>query len=103
MSKYKQIKINLSPEDHARFSDAAAAENISMAELIRQKIGAKIEDAPAPKITRPVKKADPKLMYEMNRIGNNLNQIARHLNSGGKLDKTVLQILVNIEDEMRQL
>lgn len=103
MSKYKQIKINLSPKDHARFSAAAAAENISMAELIRQKIGAKIEDAPAPKITRPVKKTDPKLLYEMNRIGNNLNQIARYLNSGGKLDKTVLQILVNIEDEMRRL
>lgn len=32
-------------------------------------------------------------MYQLNRMGNNINQIARHLNSGGNPDGEILAVL----------
>jgi anion-transporting ArsA/GET3 family ATPase len=61
--------------DERVFVDAqAAAAGLSTAEYVRRRVlGVRVDPAPAA--------ADEKLLLELNRIGNNMNQIARNLNS----------------------
>lgn len=90
MGKYKQVKVNFSIEDHAKLSTIALAQNKTIAELIRSHFDTKIENAPQRNRTVVYKNADPRLLYELNKIGNNINQIARHLNAGHRLEKRTL-------------
>jgi hypothetical protein len=63
-----------------------------------------IENAPKPKKKKSkiiYKRADPNLLYEVNKIGVNLNQIARRLNSDE--DDLKLQILYRIYEEVMSL
>lgn len=39
-----------------------------------------------------------KWLYELNRIGNNINQIARQLNSGHQPDEEILMVLMQIRE-----
>lgn len=48
-------------------------------------------------------KVDLDLVYEVNRIGNNLNQIAHYVNSNKVIDMQVLQMLVDIEKRLNEL
>ena len=49
-------------------------------------------------------KADlARLSYELNRIGNNLNQIARLANTRGAVDIATLQELQIIEEQLQEL
>jgi hypothetical protein len=41
--------------------------------------------------------------YELNRMGNNINQIARHLNSGGQPDDEILLTLVQLTEHAEKL
>ena len=42
-------------------------------------------------------------MHQLNRMGTNINQIARHLNSGGKPDDQILLTLVQIMEHAEML
>lgn len=42
-------------------------------------------------------------MIEINRQGNNINQIARHLNTGGKIDPSVKEVFEEVQNEYREL
>lgn len=42
-------------------------------------------------------------MYQLNRMGNNINQIARHLNSGCQPDDEILLTLVQIMEHAEKL
>ena len=42
-------------------------------------------------------------MHQLNRMGTNINQIARHLNSGGKPDDEILKALVTIMEHAEML
>jgi len=46
---------------------------------------------------------EQKLLHELHRIGNNLNQIARHANTRGGLDRQVLASLSRIESDLKEL
>lgn len=95
MSKnLKQIKVYFSETDYQKIKDESTEKNLSMAELIRQKINLKIDNPPDPKKPKMTyKKTDPKLLFELNKIGNNLNQIAKKLNSKNEFDrKSILEI-----------
>lgn len=48
-------------------------------------------------------KVDLSLVYEINKIGNNLNQIAHYANSNKVIDMEVLRILVGIEKKLNEL
>ncbi len=103
--KLKQVKVYFSPIDHEKLKSEADRKNVSLAELIRQKINLKIENAPAPRKTKKVyKQTDPKLLFELNKIGNNLNQIAKKLNKGDTVSNmAVLQELVVLEKKLSEL
>lgn len=51
----------------------------------------------------PIRKALQTAQYELNRIGNNVNQIAKHLNSGNPLDDETRMVLSQIQECAEQL
>ena len=99
--KYKQVKVNLDEEVHQKLKEFCDARNITMAEYFRNQINTKIDDAREPQQKRVHKTTDPKLLYHLNKIGNNLNQIAKHLNEGNSLEFQALAELTNIEQSLK--
>jgi hypothetical protein len=100
---YKQVKINFKPEDFAKLEELAEAKGLSKSDWIRQKIGLNYEEARQPTATIVAKATDPKVLYELNKIGTNLNQIAEYANRNKVLDRTILKALVSIEDRLKVL
>lgn len=92
MSKnLKQIKVYFSEEDYQKIKDESALDNISMAEYIRQKINLKIDNPPTPKKAKVTyKKTNPDLLFLLSNISNNINQIAKRLNSKNEFDRKAL-------------
>ena len=104
MSKYKQIKVNVLEDEYIKLVQIAKKQNITLAELFRLSVGTRIKNAPKPHKEKPkivYKRTDPNLLYEINKIGVNINQIARYLNSGK--DDLKLQVLYHIYEEVMSL
>lgn len=59
----------------------------------------KIEQ-PKPKAKKIIHAADPELVRHVAWVGNNMNQIAKHLNLGNQVDNEVLMTLVNIQADL---
>jgi len=59
----------------------------------------KIEQ-PKPKAKKIIHAADPELVRHVAWVGNNINQIAKHLNLGNKLDNEVLMSLLKIQTDL---
>lgn len=100
MSKYKQVKVNFTTDDHRKISQLAVYENKTIAELIRSRFFAEIENAPIPRQIAIYKQADPQLLYSLHKIGTNINQIARKVHQGQMLEK---RILIKIYEEISKL
>lgn len=83
MEKSKRITIRLSTDEHEALIEKAARSGLRVSALIRAAIkSARID--PCDKRSVPLV-----LLREPNAIGNNLNQIARHLNYGNPVDIAV--------------
>ncbi len=108
---FKQVKINLTPEHYQELQDEAIGSNKSIAQLIRNKLGIDLKTAPkALQRTRKVRsdkrevtRADPQLLYHLAKIGSNLNQITKHLNSTNVIDRIVLSSIIEIQEELKKL
>lgn len=98
---YKQVKVNFTPEHFARLEELSNKNGVSKAEWIRRKLKLNYEDMPQPKGKVQTKEADPKLIYELAKIGNNINQLARQANVNKALDREILSALVRIEDKLK--
>ena len=72
--------VKVTPSERAAWKAAAQAEGLTVADLIRKRMGAATEGR-APKRTRAARRADPRLLQAAGRIGSNLNQIARWCNT----------------------
>jgi len=99
MSKYKQVKVNLSLEDFEKVSNLASQKKITKAEFIRQNLKLKYKNVPTPKLS----KNDKIIFYELRKIGNNLNQIAKYANEKKILDREILASLINIKKDLNNL
>ncbi len=103
--KMKQIKVYFPIDDFKKLKNISKSQSITMSEFLRNSVNTKLENAPLPKSKKIYKATDPKLLFELNKIGNNLNQIARQLNS--KKDDvsniTILKELVELEKKMSNL
>jgi hypothetical protein len=89
----KQIKVNLTEEAHHRIN----------ALFVRRLLDKKTIGAPLPYKDKPkiiYRKVDPELLYEINKIGINLNQIAKRLNEENILE---LGRLVDIQNKINLL
>lgn len=93
--------VKVTPSERAAWKAAAQAEGLTVADLIRKRMGAKPEGR-APKRTRAARRADPRLLQAAGRIGSNLNQIARWCNTyaEGADALQVLAALVAIDQSL---
>ena len=73
--KSEILRCRLAPEEFDQLKMSAQNSGQSMAELTRQALG-----LVQPKRALSIPNADPALLRKLAGIGNNLNQIARHLN-----------------------
>ena len=108
---YKQVKINLTPSHYSELETEALNNNKSIAQLIRDKLGIDLKSTPrsfqrSRKVRsdkKPVVKADPQLLYHLAKIGNNLNQITKHLNKTKVIDSVVINTIIEIQEEIKKL
>ena len=100
-SREKWVHVKATPEERDAWKAAAAAAGLTVADLFRQKMAAKLEGR-APKKTRAARRADPKLIQAAGRIGSNLNQIAKWCNThaAGADAVQVLAALVAIDQAL---
>jgi hypothetical protein len=98
--KYKQVKVNFTYHDHTKISQLAISENKTIAELIRSQFHMEIQSAPMPKQIAIYKQADPQLLYEIRKIGVNINQAVKKLHQGKMLEK---RILIKIYEDVSKL
>jgi len=91
--KTKLLTMKVTQEEKEEWQKLAASYNMSLAQFIRTQINNK----PIKNKKVVYKKADP----EFTAIGNNLNQIARKINTNEKID--VLIQLRNIEKRLEKL
>ncbi len=90
-SKFIRKTIRFTPEEYQKIQIQLKSLNIDFTKFAKNAI---INH----KITIPIQMD---LIYELNRIGNNLNQIAKSINSKEKI--SVLAQLVAIEKQLQQL
>ena len=98
MSRKRYIQIRVTDDELKEIKKRAG--NVSTSTFLRQLA----LDQPIPQPPNPsrevVHKCDPKLIREVNHIGNNINQIAKHLNEGNKLSNAVLIELLKLQNSL---
>ena len=95
MAKDKRVTIRFTDDEYNQLKSKADELDISLSTYIRKKTLGNREKLST--------KCDKELLYKINRIGNNLNQIAKHCNTTKTIDKLVLQSLVEIEKKLNDL
>lgn len=94
----RHIQIRLTDAEFAEIKIRAG--ELGTSTFLRQlALGQKIEQ-PKPKAKKIIHAADPELVRHVAWIGNNMNQIAKHLNQGNQLDNEVLMTLVKIQADL---
>ena len=96
------VKTRLSCSEKAELDTILERTKLSQAEYLRCAIfGTPVQEAPKP-VLSPIEGLD-KLIAQYGRIGNNLNQIARWLNSGGYIDRELSHSLRSALGELTRL
>lgn len=107
--KLKQAKVNLYPDQHEILVQKAKENGTNISEYIRQKLDLTLDENDVRKKykehTEVIEKViDPKLNYHLAKIGNNLNQITKKINSKKYVPSIeVLTILAKIEQAFEDL
>lgn len=98
MSRKRYIQIRVTDEELQEIKERAG--NVSTSTFLRQlALDQPIAQPPTPS-KEVIHKCDPDLIREVNHIGNNINQIARHLNEGNKLSNAVMIALLNLQTSL---
>lgn len=93
MKREIRKSIRLSGEENSKLNEMLETHNISFSDYGRSRIlGYKIKS-----------KIDNDLIFEINKIGNNLNQLAKVANQNKSIEVEVLQSLVSIEKKLGNL
>ena len=91
MAKEIRKTIRFSSEEYSKIEELMSEHNLTFSEFARGAILKK-------KIKLPIER---ELLYQLNKIGNNLNQIAKRINQKEKF--SVLTELVQIEKSLKDL
>ena len=95
MARNRYIQIRLSDDEFNEIKSRAGSVNTST--YLRQ-LALEQPIAKPPQLSREViHKCDPDLIREISRIGNNINQIAKHLNQGNELSNAIMLALLNLQ------
>jgi len=96
--------IRFSPEEAERLERIAQAKGITLSDFIRRSVlGYKIPERMSPERLARRSKIFRKYLGEVNKIGANINQIARYCNQYREVDVLVLERLVEVERELKEL
>jgi hypothetical protein len=98
-----RLKISLTDEEHVALVDAGAALSVGPSTFARMAALKAAGRKPAPPRRRKPNGYEQALAAwtaQLGRIGNNVNQCARVLNSGGSIDRSELS---RIEEALREL
>ena len=90
--KSKWVHVKVTDAERRTWQEKALADKKTLSDFIRLAVGAKSSRI-APRKRRAVRRADPALLAALGRIGNNLNQIARWVNTY-KPAADVVQVLL---------
>jgi len=91
----KRVEIRVCQQEYEKLEKhALEAGYLNVAQYLRE------SGLTRKQITSPSTKQKEKnqWLYEINRIGNNINQIARQLNQGHEPDEEMLMVLLQIQD-----
>lgn len=101
--KLKQRRFSLTESDWNSLKNEAATKNISVSDLVRKKlkIGDKVKSRNYD--YREVKKIDPELLRLIKNFTNNLNQIAKHVNTQKQIDIFSLELLESMSTDIKKL
>jgi len=88
--KMKQIKVYFPIEDFERLKESSKSQNITMSEFLRNAVNTKIENAPVPKSKKVYKVTNPDLLFFISNIANNINQVAKKINSKNEFDRKAI-------------
>lgn len=96
----KYLTVRLTPSEYKNLQAEAEAFGQTLSDHIREKLN-------RPLTKRAKRKTKPdctdELIYQVKKIGNNLNQIARFVNMRGEIDWEVLKSLAEIEEQLKGL
>ena len=107
--KLKQAKVNLYPEQHLLLVERAKENGTNISEYIRQKLDLTLQENHTRKTYKEHKEviekvADQKLVFQLAKIGNNLNQITYKINKKEYVPNVeVLENLVEIKKIYKEL
>lgn len=95
----KWVHVLVSEEEHIAWHDKATSAGLPLSSLIRQKMDTGIIGR-----KRKMVEHDPDLVREIAKIGNNINQIARAINTEKSSDGIDLLVLLSaIERDLREV
>jgi len=96
--------VRFTPEEVEKLTLIAEAKGITLSDLIRRSVlGYKIPERISPERLTRKSEIFRKYLAELNKIGVNINQIARYCNQYREVDALVLEKLLEIEEELKEL
>jgi len=98
MKKDKRVTIRLNKEEYNKIKKEAINFDTTISNYIRLKI---LSSGNRGKIQN--KKLTREFIYELNRIGNNINQIAKHCNTNKAIDRLAVIELAKIKELLEKL
>ena len=101
MTRKRYIQIRVTDDELEQIKQRSG--NVSTSTFLRQTaLDQPITQPPTPS-REIIHKCDPDLIREVNRIGNNINQIAKQLNQGTELSNAVLIALLNLQTSLDEV
>jgi predicted DNA-binding protein len=95
----KTISAKVSDEIYELVDELTKQKNITKSELIKQAIlNSKITSGDREKL-----QLKRELLYEINRIGNNINQIAKYCNTKKAIDRVAVIELIEVKKLLQEL
>jgi len=98
MARTKWLKIRVSEQEITDIKKRAGQHDVS--NYVRGLVLDQPVAAPEPKTKKIVHSADPELVRAINRIGININQIAKQTNTGQEVGNAVLMALLNLQTSL---
>ena len=95
MARTKWLKIRVSDDEVLNIKKRAGRHDMS--NYVRSLVLDQPIAAPEPKQEKIIHSADPELVRAINRIGININQIAKQTNAGQEVGNSVLIVLLNLQ------
>jgi len=98
------ISAKVTPEEREKIKAIADAKGLTISEFIRKKLlDIEIPERITPERLARKNEIFRKYLSEINRIGVNINQIARYCNKYREIDALVLERLIEIEESLKGL